>query len=401
MKKLVGAVLTLLLAVTACEDFASSTAGPGDEPAPTGGNFTLQKISGDEQTAPAGAELDDPYVVKVVDQFGGAVSGVNVRFRVQEGGGSISSSLVETGADGNAEVTARLPGQVNTGKTVVAMHRAKYLAEQMFADDSDQLQFTTYTRNLAADIEENLRKIKEDEEAGKKVQMRLLPPERWVFGPYSVSRQLMSSMELSGDFVDYFVIDNDHMGFYSADVSGHGVSSALVTVIIKSFIRKYQERHLNGIDNAILNPGALLERLNAELLAEDLEKHVTMFYGVLSSSRNLLRFASGGQFPSPFLWSDHGFETLRERGAAVGLFPFARYDTFEKRLPSAFLLAVFSDGVLDILPQETLDQKLGFLQSLGSDSSIGRFMAVVKTNAQPPDDVTVLTVRKEAASHGS
>lgn len=248
-------------------------------------------------------------------------------------------------------------------------------------------------------IEENLRKIREDEEAGKKVQMRLLPPERSDFGPYSLSREQMSSMELSGDFVDYFRIDSDHIGFYSADVSGHGVSSALVTVILKSFMRKYQERRLNGIDDAILNPGLLLGYLNAELLEEDLEKHVTMFYGVLTSSRNVLRFANGGQFPAPLLWSDHGFQLLREQGAAVGLFPFAEYQTFEKRLPSTFLLAVFSDGVLDILPQGNLDQKLGFLQSLGSEASIRRFMAVVKTNAQPPDDVTILTVRREAAHH--
>lgn len=250
-------------------------------------------------------------------------------------------------------------------------------------------------------IEENLRKIREDEEAGKKVQMRLLPPERSDFGPYSIAREQMSSMELSGDFVDYFAIDADHVGFYSADVSGHGVSSALVTVIIKTFMRKYQERHWNGIDNAILNPGELLGYLNAELLEEDLEKHLTMFYGVLKSSRNVLRFANGGQFPAPFLWSDHGVELLHEQGAAVGLFPFSEYETFEKRLPAVFLLAVFSDGVLDILPQETLDQKLGFLQSLGSESSIKRFMAVVQTNAQPPDDVTILTVNKGAAHDGS
>lgn len=250
-------------------------------------------------------------------------------------------------------------------------------------------------------IAENLRKIREDEKAGKTVQMKMLPPERWVCGPYAMSRELVSSMELSGDFVDYFAIDDDHIGFYSADVSGHGVSSALVTVIIKGLIRKYHERHLNGIDDAILDPGALLERLNSELLEEDFEKHVTMFYGVLTCSRNVLRFSNGGQFPAPILWFDHGCEILEEQGTAVGLFPFARYDTFEKELPPVFLLAVFSDGVLDVLPQEGLDQKLGFLQSLGSDACIGRFMAVVKTNAQPPDDVTILTIQKEAVPHGA
>ena len=104
---------------------------------------------------------------------------------------------------------------------------------------------------------------------------------------------------------------------------------------------------------------------------------------------------AGGQAPL-----DGGVTGIGEQGAAVGLFPFARYATFERRLPARFLLAVFSDGVLDILPQPTLEQKLGFLQSLGSDAGIGRFLAVIKTNTQPPDDVTVLTIKREETQHG-
>ncbi|HNV22949.1 MAG TPA: response regulator, partial [Candidatus Hydrogenedentes bacterium] len=58
-------------------------------------------------------------------------------------------------------------------------------------------------------IEETLRKIRDDEKAGKRVQMRLLPPEQCVFGPWVLAHKLMSSMELSGDFVDYFeIVDN-------------------------------------------------------------------------------------------------------------------------------------------------------------------------------------------------
>ena len=53
----------------------------------------------------------------------------------------------------------RVLGGAGTGKTVVAMHRAKWLAEQRFTDPSDRILFTTFTRNLAIDIEANLRKI--------------------------------------------------------------------------------------------------------------------------------------------------------------------------------------------------------------------------------------------------
>jgi len=53
----------------------------------------------------------------------------------------------------------RVLGGAGTGKTVVAMHRARWLAEKVFTKESDRILFTTFTKNLAADIKENLRKL--------------------------------------------------------------------------------------------------------------------------------------------------------------------------------------------------------------------------------------------------
>jgi Txe/YoeB family toxin of Txe-Axe toxin-antitoxin module len=58
-----------------------------------------------------------------------------------------------------AQGPVRVLGGAGTGKTVVAMHRAKYLAEEVFSSSTDKILFTTYTKNLAADIKENLKKI--------------------------------------------------------------------------------------------------------------------------------------------------------------------------------------------------------------------------------------------------
>jgi len=63
--------------------------------------------------------------------------------------------LVEMQANG----PVRVLGGAGTGKTVVAMHRAKWLAENVFTASTDRILFTTFTRNLAIDIKENLRKL--------------------------------------------------------------------------------------------------------------------------------------------------------------------------------------------------------------------------------------------------
>ncbi|PSQ84477.1 MAG: DNA helicase [Bacteroidetes bacterium QS_7_67_15] len=79
----------------------------------------------------------------------------------------------------HAHGPVRVLGGAGTGKTVVAMHRAVWLTENFFTDPYDQLLFTTFTKNLAADIEENLRLIASDETLSR-IEVRNL--DAWVTG---------------------------------------------------------------------------------------------------------------------------------------------------------------------------------------------------------------------------
>lgn len=71
----------------------------------------------------------------------------------------------------------RVLGGAGTGKTVVAMHRAKWLAENIFTDENDRILFTTFTRNLAADILENLKSISSSSALGR---IEVINLDRWV-----------------------------------------------------------------------------------------------------------------------------------------------------------------------------------------------------------------------------
>jgi len=73
----------------------------------------------------------------------------------------------------------RVLGGAGTGKTVVAIHRAKWLAENIFTKDNDKILFTTFTRNLAADIKENLAKICQPEVMRR---IEVVNLDRWVSG---------------------------------------------------------------------------------------------------------------------------------------------------------------------------------------------------------------------------
>lgn len=72
----------------------------------------------------------------------------------------------------------RVLGGAGTGKTVVAMHRARYLAEEVFTSGDDRILLTTFTKNLATDISQNLRKLCSDERAWARIEVQHL--DGWV-----------------------------------------------------------------------------------------------------------------------------------------------------------------------------------------------------------------------------
>ena len=248
-------------------------------------------------------------------------------------------------------------------------------------------------------LSKSLQQLQEDEAAGRRTQFRLLPPNGIVYSRYEFSHQLLTSIYLSGDFVDYFAIDDDHLGFYMADVSGHGVPSAFVTVLLKSYMNRYLELYQQYKSKGILDPATVLSRLNHNVLRGDIDKHLTMFYGIINIPENRLYYSNGGQFPFPILFDGAQTNYVGYKSMPVGLFDFAKYRTETLELPQTFVMAIISDGVLEILPQPTLEEKQAYLLDLikepqvTTDSLVGRLN--LNQDDTLPDDITLLLLKKE------
>ena len=254
-----------------------------------------------------------------------------------------------------------------------------------------------YQRNL----EEAHDKMKYDLEMGRNIQMKLLPNNNVIIGDFSFKRQVLPSLYLSGDFVDYFNIGDGHIGLYMADVSGHGVPSALITVFLKSFMDKHIDNYHNHESEIILRPGNLFKELNSELLNEGLERFITLFYGIIDQASNTLTYSNGGQYPYPILWQNSHSELLPAADPPVGMIVDRKFHEMKVVLPDSFMLALFSDGILEILPQERMDEKTKFLAALGRHNreDFNEFYSYLKTlRTSLPDDITILTVERERIS---
>jgi sigma-B regulation protein RsbU (phosphoserine phosphatase) len=274
-----------------------------------------------------------------------------------------------------------------------ALDRANLrLENQRYRDELE-----TANRELQA----SLHLLQEDQNAGRQVQMNMLPVTPWQADGLNFAHQIIPSLYLSGDFVDYFRVDDSRIAFYLADVSGHGASSAFITVLLKFMTTRLLYESRRGGNLPDFKPSEVLGHINRGLINCKLGKHVTMLGGVIDQANNRLTYSIGGHLPLPVLYSEGQARYLEGRGLPVGLFVEAEYNDLELELPEAFSLTLLSDGILDLLPGDTLKDKETLLPQLISSAG-GNLDGLRKAFGlanlgDMPDDIALLVLSRNLA----
>lgn len=290
--------------------------------------------------------------------------------------------------------------------TVVSALRAFTVIQQLAQlNQTLEEKITARTQELEAantQLQQTVAELEAGERAGKQVQFKLLPAQHMSYGDYHCSHTLQPSDFMSGDFVDYFALDASKVVFYIADVAGHGVASAFVTVFLKRFIGALYEQFQRGDSTALADPAALLSKLNRELLSENITKYIAIFYGVLDTQKQEIAYANAGAYPWPLRCQyQQPAEFLELKSTPVGMFETSSYHNQTMTLAEGSALFIFSDGILDTLPETTTEQKLQRIrQSCSADTTITALMSALSIDsAQPlPDDLTILKLEHRRES---
>ncbi len=251
------------------------------------------------------------------------------------------------------------------------------------------------------ELQSHLNVLQEDQEAGRRAQIQLLPPPSGQFADYSFNHIVIPSLNLSGDFLDYFEINERFIGFYIADVSGHGSASAFVTMMLKSLFNQPLRGYRVKGEQTILKPDQVLSYLNQELISANLEKYVMLFYGVIDLQEDKLHYSIGGHFPRPLLIQKSGKTLFKDRGFPVGMFDWANYQAHEMYLDDDFILALFSDGVLECIKfngGEYEEESLKCLE-ITHETEPNDIIETLKVREfeQLPDDVSIFLIKKNTS----
>jgi sigma-B regulation protein RsbU (phosphoserine phosphatase) len=240
-----------------------------------------------------------------------------------------------------------------------------------------------------------------DQQGARALQHQLLPRDGLQLGRYRAHRRLFPAQVLSGDFVDYFMVGEDHAAFYLADVSGHGAASAFVTAILSTLVAKYRQAFSEGREQTALEPAELLVRLDRDLSALELGKHVSLFYGVLALSSGRLQFANAGLYPYPLLAEGTEVRPLETSGRPLGLPGRGGPTPQETDLPVGARLLAISDGVLELGPErphrERRDELAALLARSGDVDQVAHGLGLGASEAPPlRDDVALFFLQAEA-----
>lgn len=274
----------------------------------------------------------------------------------------------------------------------------------------EKVRLSKHNKHLQKELEEGYKKLsaglqelRADQKAGLQIQKKMLPKNEKKVNDIFFEHRVMPSLYLSGDFLDYFNLDDHRSLFYFADVSGHGASSAFVTVLLKNLTMRLKRNFKRGSSDEISCPNDFLKRVNLELLASDLGKHVTMFAGILDEKNQELRYSVGGHFPMPVYCEQGRAEYLEGKGMAVGLFPEPEFEVYHRKITPEFRITVFSDGILEVMPGETLNDKEQLLLDVVAENRAGvaeLFSSLGLDDLKEiPDDIAILSV--SAVSDGS
>ncbi len=205
--------------------------------------------------------------------------------------------------------------------------------------------------SLAQEVDDYIHQIEtitaEEERIGTelalaaKIQSSMLPrtfpafPEKKEFDIYAI---MDPAKEVGGDFYDFFLIDEDHLGLVIADVSGKGIPAALFMMVSKIILQSCAQLGQSA--------GDILNRTNDALSANnETGMFVTVWVGILEISTGKLTAANAGH-EYPYLMRNGKFEMFKDKhGFVIGGMEGTRYKEYEIQLEPGDTLFVYTDGV--------------------------------------------------------
>jgi sigma-B regulation protein RsbU (phosphoserine phosphatase) len=240
---------------------------------------------------------------------------------------------------------------------------------------SDQLaELANSFNSMTASIERLVLEQKEKQRLenelviAQEVQAQLFPREISQLESLEVHGYCRPARTVSGDYYDFLAVSSDKLILAAGDVSGKGISAALLMATIHSAVRAYAMVGMPvvreqvavgaatgasmmlacGTEGVEVSPAALLSLLNHQLYeSTPQEKYATLFLGIYDGTSRNVSYSNGGHLPPIIISPDGSIRRLDQGGTVVGLFDNLSFDEASVQLKAGDIFLAYSDGITE------------------------------------------------------
>ena len=217
----------------------------------------------------------------------------------------------------------------------------------------------------------------------------------WLYKP---------AIYIGGDTINYFSPSEDILVFFSIDVSGHGISAAMLSMSLQSSLalkRTYYEKPITA-ENLYDMPSTFAKNINEMLYDNKTDHYLTMIFGVVNLKEKELHYVQAGH-PHPLFYKkeENSLAPIENNGFPIGLFDAAEYETQHLKYAAGDKFIVFSDGINEsisalngeALEQDNLNKHFDNIKEDSCDAMIETISSQWFTQEQLkalPDDLSIL-----------
>jgi sigma-B regulation protein RsbU (phosphoserine phosphatase) len=251
-------------------------------------------------------------------------------------------------------------------------HDSRVRAIQVGADDYLEKNFDSYlliskvksllrVKHLSDQLKQKYVELEEKNhlldlqlKMARQVQQALMPAIDLTFQNIHFVSQYIPAMDIGGDFYDVLTLSDNRVAVVMGDVSGHGISAALLTAMLTVMTRSLAPKYFN--------PDQFLYYMNNELykIFENgvREMYVCMFYAVIEIEKKTILYSNAGQaLPVMVCESDDdGVVVLNAAGLPIGMMPDSDYEFHSLSYDTGDVLVFHTDGLSDVFYKESPEE---------------------------------------------
>ena len=286
-----------------------------------------------------------------------------------------------------------------------------------------QVSFNSMTDNLEKLIAEQKEKerLQSELEIAHEVQAQLFPRVNVGTSSLELHGICRPARIVSGDYYDFLSYGPEQVMIAVGDISGKGISAALLMATIHSAVRAYEQEQLVSVTTATAygttgrlaavearvappSPAQMLWLLNRHLFqSTQPEKYATLFLGFYDDEKHRLTYANAGHLPPIVLGADGSVRRLETGGTVVGLFPDRDYEEETVELYPGDIFVAFSDGITEPenefgeFGEDRLIETIAAYRHQALERITEHTISAVQDwigSTEQPDDITLVLARR-------